>query len=202
MKLYYFPIAPNPTKVRVYLAEKGIALETERVNLPEGEQKADSFLAKNPMGKLPLLELDDGTHLNESLAIIEYLEELHPDPPLVGDDPETRARVRSLERHCDVHVLMSVARYIHATRSPLGLAPKPQVAEQAMEMLQTALGVLDPILAEREFVAGDRITLADITLWSGAQFAAFREMDFDTGFPNIRRWREAFAKRPSVDLPF
>jgi glutathione S-transferase len=202
MKLFYFSVAPNPTKVRVYLAEKGIDIETERVNLQKGEQKAEGFLARNAMGKLPVLELDDGSFINESLAIIEYIEERHPNPPLIGSDPETRARVRSIERHCDVHILMSIARYIHATNSPLGLAPKPQVAEQAQEMLHTALSVLDPLLAEREFVAGDRLTIADCTLWGGAGFAAFRGFDFDAGFTNVQRWREAFAKRPSANLPF
>ncbi len=82
MKLYYFPIAPNPTKVRVYLAEKGLELPTERVSLPEGAQRSPDFLAKNPMGKLPVLELDDGSFVNDSNAIIEYLEEVHPEPSL------------------------------------------------------------------------------------------------------------------------
>lgn len=202
MRLYYFPIAPNPTKVRVYVAEKGIDLPMERVNLMKGEQRADSFLDKNAMGKLPVLALDDGTFVNESLPIIEYLEERYPDPPLIGSDPETRLRVRALERHCDIHILLSVARLIHATNSPLGLPPNPGVAEQAEGLLEQGLGVLDGTIADREFVAGDVVSIADCTLWAAYNFAIFRELDFDSRYPNVRRWREGFAKRPSVDLPF
>ena len=113
MKLYYFPIAPNPTKVRTYLVEKNIELELELVNLGRGEQKSSGFLEKNPMGNLPVLELDDGSHLSESLAIIEYLEELHPEPPLIGETPAERARVRSLERLIDTGVLGPIAAFVH-----------------------------------------------------------------------------------------
>ena len=202
MKLYYFPIAPNPTKVRVYVAEKGLELPTERVSLPEGEQRSAEFLAKNPMGKLPVLELDDGSCVAESLPIIEYLEELHPEPALIGRNPETRLKVRALERHCDTSVLSPLARLVHATNSPLGLPPMPQVAEQARKLLDDGLAVLETRLADREFVAGEQVSIADCTLWAAYNFAAFRETEFDAGYPNVQRWREAFAKRPSVDLPF
>ncbi len=105
MKLYTFPIAPNPTKVRIYFAEKGIEVEEGLVNLMKGEQKSAEHLARNPCGNLPVLELDDGTHLTESLAIIALFEELHPDPPMIGAHPIERARVRSLERIADLGVL-------------------------------------------------------------------------------------------------
>lgn len=202
MKLYYFPIAPNPTKVRVYLAEKGIEIPMERVSLIEGEQRSERFLGMNAMGKLPVLELDDGSFVNESLPIIEYFEELHPDPPLIGTDPETRLRVRALERHCDIAILIAQARFIHATNSPLGLPPNPGVAEHSEDLLAQGLGVLEAKMADREFVAGDFVSIADCTLWAAYQFATFRELDFDSRYPNVRRWREGFAKRPSVDLPF
>ena len=113
MRLYYFPVAPNPTKVRVYLAEKGIELETERVNLRETQQRTPEFLAKNPLGKLPVLELDDGSYVCESLAIIEYLEELHPDPPLFGVTPEERAHARAVERAADIGVLLPIGQIVH-----------------------------------------------------------------------------------------
>ena len=119
MRLYYFPVAPNPTKVRLYLAEKGIGVEQIAVDLRAGEQQSPDFLRKNPMGKLPVLELDDGTAVNESLAIIEYFEELHPDPPMIGRTPEERLKVRALERHCDIGILVNLARVVHATHSPL-----------------------------------------------------------------------------------
>ena len=136
MKLYVFPVAPNPTKVRLYLAEKAeggspVVLEQVAVNLREGEQHSAEHRARHPLGKLPVLELDDGTALFESLAIIEYLEELHPEPPLIGRDAVSRARVRGLERLADIGVLMAVARTVHATNSPLGLPPNPAVADAA-----------------------------------------------------------------------
>jgi glutathione S-transferase len=201
VKLHYFPVAPNPTKVRVYLAEKGIEIEQVRVNLPGGEARSPAFLAMNPMGKLPVLELDDGTCLTESLPIIEYLEELHPDPPMIGTDPLERARVRTLERLADVGVLMSVARIIHATRSPLGLPPRPQVADWAREALGQALGVLDTRIGPGPFVAGERVTIADCTLWAACGFAAFGAVEIDRAFRNVIDWRQRFGERPSANLP-
>jgi len=201
VKLHYFPVAPNPTKVRVYLAEKGIEIDQVRVNLPQGEARSPTFLARNPMGKLPVLELDGGECLTESLPIIEYLEELNPEPPMIGTDPLERARVRSLERLADTGVLMSVARIIHATRSPLGLPPRPQVAEWAREALDQALGVLDAKIGQGPFVAGERVTIADCTLWAACGFAAFGEVEIDPRFRNTIEWRQRFSKRPSANLP-
>ena len=98
MKLHEFTGAPNPKKVRVYLAEKGIEVPSQQVNIVAGENRQPDFLKKNPMGGLPVLELDDGSFLPESLAIIEYFEELHPNPPMIGTTPLERARARALER--------------------------------------------------------------------------------------------------------
>ena len=203
MKLYGFPIAPNPTRVRLYLAEKGIEIPTVRVSLVEGEQRQPAFLAKNAMGKLPVLELDDGSFVNESQAIVEYLEERFPDPPMIGRDPETRLRVRSIERHCDLHVLLNVGRYIHATDSPLGLPPSPPVAALAREQLDQALTVLEARIGDRPFVAGDFVSIADCTLWAACNFAGFRNIDLGLeGRPRIQRWQTRFAKRPSTALSF
>src|SRR5436190_15498164 len=148
MKLYVFPIAPNPTKVRLYLAEKTaggamIDLPQVTVNLLEGEQRGPAHLARNPFGRLPVLELDDRSYLIESLAIIEYLEECHPDPPMIGRTALERARVREVERIAELGVLLPVGRIIHATNSPLGLAPNPGVAAHARSVLPDALRVLD-----------------------------------------------------------
>lgn len=198
MKLYTFPVAPNPTKVRVYLAEKGLEVPTEMVSLIEGAQKSEAFLAKNPMGKLPVLELDDGTLIPNSLAIIEYFEELHPEPSMWGDTPAERARARAMERHCDLGVLISVARYIHATNSPLGLPPNEGVAKSAWEDLQKCLAVLDDQIGE-PFVMGERVTVADCTLVGAFGFARFRDVEIDPAFANVQRWWERFQQRPSVN---
>src|SRR5215467_15796647 len=108
MKIYDFVGAPNPKKVRVYLAEKGLQIPCVQVNIVTGENRSPEFLKKNPLGGLPVLELDDGSHLTESLAIIEYLEELHPTPPLLGTTPLERARAREAERICELGVLGNV----------------------------------------------------------------------------------------------
>ncbi len=129
MKLYVLPVAPNPTKPRCYVAEKGIEIEQVLVDLREGAQRQPEFRAKNPLGRLPVLELDDGECIAESLPIIEYLEELYPDPPMIGRTPLERLRVRSAERLVDTGVLGPAALVVHATRSPLGLPPRPEMAE-------------------------------------------------------------------------
>ena len=203
MKLYMFPLAPNPTKVRLYLAEKAlggceIEMEQVKVSLPQGEQHHPEHLARNPFGKLPVLELDDGSYLCESLAIIEYLEELHPDPPMIGRDALERARNRELERTIDIGGLMAIARIVHATNSPLKLEPKPEVAEQARELAHKTLGILEKSLDDgRPFLAGDHPTVADCTLASGFQFARFRELDLelDSRYPNIAAWNRAYLER-------
>lgn len=202
MKLYMFQVAPNPTKVRLYLAEKAaggaeIELEEVSLNLPKGEQKTPEQLARNPFGRLPVLELDDGTCLIESLPIIEYLEELHPDPPMIGTDPLERARVRELERIADLGVLLPVARVIHATNSPLGLSPVPEVAAIFRASLPDALRFLDGRLADgRPFVAGQHPSIADCTLAAALQFARFGKVEIAPTFEHLARWDRDYRERP------
>jgi glutathione S-transferase len=200
MKLYYFPIAPNPTKVRTYMAEKGIELETRNVNLVESEQRTPEFLAKNPLGKLPVLELDDGSFVSESLAIIEYLEELHPAPPMIGETPEERAHARAVERLADTGVLLPISQIVHATRSPIGLPPSAELADAGRARLAPGLRILDDKLGKTPFLAGDRVTIADCTFWAALGFGDFGGVQIDPTLENISRWREMFSKRPSTRL--
>ena len=182
LKLYFFPLAPNPTRVRLYLAEKRAAggspaVEEVQVNLLSGAQRAPEHLARNPVGKVPVLELADGSFLTESLAIIEYLEELWPEPSLIGRTPEERARVRELERIAELSVLHPIARAVHATRSPLGLPPAPEVAAHALAALPDGLARLAAVLADgRPFLAGEHPTVADCTLAAAFQFARFGQL--------------------------
>jgi len=196
VKLYVFPIAPNPTKLRSYVAEKGIAIEQVMVDLREKAQRRPEFLAKNPLGRLPVLELDDGECIPESLPIIEYLEELHPDPPMIGRTPLERLRVRSAERLVDTGVLHPAALVVHATRSPLGLPPRPEVAAFFRTRLDEALPLVDARLAAAPFVCGERPTIADCTLWAALGFARFGAVDIPEQHRHIARWREEFAQRP------
>ncbi len=199
-----FPVAPNPTRVRLFLAEKiaggaSIELEEVTVNLREGEQKRPEHLARNAFGKLPVLELDDGTLLLESLPIIEYLEEIHPEPCLVGRNAAERARVRSLERVAEQGVLRPVACIVHATNSPLGLPPDPAVADYFRRQMPASLQYLDDRLGDgRRFVAGDTPTIADCTLQAGMQFARFGKVEIDPQYQNLARWDREFRDRASA----
>ena len=204
MKLYVFPIAPNPTRVRLYLAEKraaGAELELAEVtvDLRSGEQRKPEHLARNPLGRLPVLELDDGSFLTESLAIVEYLEERWPEPPLIGRSPEERARVRELERIAELGALSPIARIVHATRSPLGLPPSPELARAAQAVLPEGLARLDAVLADgRPFLAGERPTVADCTLAAAFQFGRFFGVERPAGYARLDGWDERYRARASA----
>jgi len=200
MKLYDFPLAPNPKKVRVYLAEKGLTMAIEPVDAINGANRTPEFLAKNPLGGLPVLELDDGTCLPESLAIMEYLEELHPEPPMIGREPFERARVRATERICDLGVLFGVATVFQNT-SPFFAKRVKQSADAAdtgRVRLAANLKVLNDLIGANPFVCGARPTIADCTLFAALEFAAFAGLTVDPQLSNVIRWHAAFKERPSA----
>jgi len=205
MKLYFFPVAPNPTKVRLYLAEKrtgGATLDVaeELVDLRSGAQKSAEHLARNPLGRLPVLELDDGTYLTESLAIIEYLEDLCPEPPMIGTFALERARTREIERIAESGVLTAAARVVHATRSPLGWPPRPEVAETFRPIFAQTCELLNARLADgRPFLAGDRVSIADCTMAAGLQFGRFGGLMLDDRHEHLIRWDAAYRGRKAAE---
>jgi len=197
--LYTFPPAPNPRRLNVYLGEKGLKIPVRLLNLIHGEHRQPEMLAKNPMGGLPVLELDDGTVLTESLAIIEYLEELHPEPPMIGRTPVERALTRRIERICELGVMTRVARIVHNTNSPLpDRKPNPPVADQARQELPEVLRVLEAEIGERPFLAGERPSIADCTLFGIWEFGRAFGVEPDPEFERLHRWHAAFLKRPST----
>ena len=200
MKLYDFVGAPNPKKVRVYLAEKGMKIPVEPVNIVAGENRTPEFLKKNPLGGLPVLELDDGSYLTESLAIMEYLEELHPKPPMLGSSPLERARVREIERIAEQGVLLRIATIFQNTHPFMAgrLKQSADAAENARNQLATFLKVLDRRIGNQPFVAGERPTIADCTLWAALEFAEFAQVAIDPGCANVARWYQSFRQRPSA----
>lgn len=204
MKLHAFPFAPNAAKVRLYLAEKeegGAALPIEEVtvNLLEGEQKSEAYLALNPRGTVPTLEIEGGPILIESLAIIEYIEERFPDPPMWGTDPESRADARQIERAVDQGGLGAIANEVHATNSPIGLPPNPVLAENARERRARMITFMEGVMADgREFLAGDRPTVADCTLQAALQFGRLREIDGLEGAPRLQAWCDRYRERPAA----
>ena len=195
MKLYTFPPAPNPAKVGFYLREKGIQLETVLVDFTKGEQNSSEHLARNPAGTAPVLELDDGSFLTESLPIIEYLEELYPDPPMIGTDPLSRARTREAERDIEFAVMLRILRYVHAHKSPLGLPPNPAVAELELARLPNGLKRVEARLEGNEFVMGTTPSIADCTLLAALNFGRFADLDPAQDYPNIGAWFERYALR-------
>ena len=195
MKLYAFPPAPNPARVGFYLREKGVELDQVLVDLTKGEHLSEEHLARNPAGTVPVLELDDGTFLPESLAIIEYLEECYPDSQMIGPDALTRARTRAVERDIEMCVLLRVIRYVHAHRSPLGLPPDPRVAEQELSRLPRGLGRVETRLAGGEFVMGETPSIADCTLLAALNFGRFAGFEVGSEYPEIRRWFASYAMR-------
>lgn len=195
MRLYTFPFAPNPIKLATYLLEKRIEIDTEIVDFKQGEQRSPRHLARHPGGAVPVLELDDGRYLVESLVIIEYLEELHPDPPMIGTTPEKRAFTRSMERFIELQIFLRLIKFIHATNSPLGLAPSPAVAENEQKYIPDALARLNHSIGENKFVMGDHPTIADCTLFGGLQFATTFGWQLPAEHANLNRWFESFSIR-------
>jgi glutathione S-transferase len=199
VRIFDFPFAPNPHKLRVYLAEKGVSIPLVRIDLRKGENQTPEFLAKNPLGALPVLELDDGSCLTESLAIIEYLEELHPEPPMIGTTPLERARARELERFADLSILNRITQ-IFLNTSPIFTHRKQssQVAEQARMALPAALRHLDGRIGSHTFVAGERPTIADCTLYAAFEHAERADVYIDDSYENLMRWYAKFGRRPSA----
>lgn len=200
MKLYDFVGAPNPKKVRVYLAEKGITVPIEAVNIVAGENRTPEFLKRNPLGGLPVLELDDGSYLTESLAIMEYFEELHPKPPMIGSSPLERAHVREIERIAEQGVLLRIATIFQNTHPFMAgrLKQSADAAENARKQLATFLNVLDRRIGKQPFVAGERPTIADCTLFAAVDFAEFAQVPIDPACANVVRWQQSFRQRPSA----
>ncbi|MEM8496528.1 MAG: glutathione S-transferase family protein [Pseudomonadota bacterium] len=196
MKLYHFPPAPNPAKVLAYLREKGIAeVELVLVDFFKREQSAPEHLARSPRGTVPVLELDNGTCLTESLAIIEYLEELYPEPPMIGSTPLERAVVRARERYIELNITNRLVRLVHATNSPIGLPPNPGLAESERNNLPGSLAYLDEQVGPGPFVMGVSPMITDCTLLAGFNFANFGGLEIHRGYANLDRWFEAFAVR-------
>jgi glutathione S-transferase len=207
MKLYDYKYAPNPRRVRLYLFEKGLiggerdVVEVVPVDLPGGEHRSDAFRAKNPMGGLPVLELDDGRCFPESLAIIEYFEELFPKPTMIGTTPEERLRVRGLERRCELGVMMWAAQAVWNT-SPFFASRIEQnelAAKNAMRLLHGTLKVIDASMADAPFIAGEAVTIADCTLFASLSFAKAMGVEIDLSRrPALSGWYDRFRARPSA----
>ena len=200
MKIYDSQYAPNPRRVRSFLAEKGIEVPYEQVDLATAENRKPPFLEKNPLGLVPVLELDDGTCISESVAICRYFEELHPEPPLMGTDPKDRALVEMWQRRMEFELFIPIAQVFRNTHEFFrGRIPQvPEYGEVCRKAAEARLKWLDRVLADREFIAGDRYTIADITALCGIDFGRVSGIRIQPEQQNLARWYEAVASRPSA----
>ncbi len=200
MKIYDGGKAPNPRRIRIFLAEKGIEVPLEPVDMGALEHKSDKITGRNPLQRLPVLELDDGTTISESVAISRYFEELYPEPPLMGVDPLDKALVTMWQRRVEWHFMLPVSqafRHIHPAMKEWEI---PQIAEWGEANKPKVLDfirLLDAELAGREFIAGDRYTIADITATVSTDFMKPARIAIPEDATNFIRWYEAMKARPS-----
>ena len=201
MKLYDAGRAPNPRRVRVFLADKGVTVPVVSIDLARLEHKAPAYVAVNPLQRTPALELDDGTVISESIAICRYFEELHAEPPLFGTGVLERARVEMWQRRLEFGLLGTVAavfRHLHPAMAEMEV---PQVAawgETNKPRVIEFLRFLDGELADRRFIAGDRFSVADITGLVGLDFMKPAKLSLPDDLANVRRWHAELAARPSA----
>lgn len=203
MKLYTAPRAPNPRRVEMFIAEKGITgIELVPLDLNAGQHKSVDALKRNPMAKVPVLELDDGRCLAESRAICTYLEALQPEPNLMGRDGEERAFIEMADRQVEFHFFVALMNCTRHTHPGFAVLEGRQFADYGAaqgERFREAARWLDETLAAQPYVAGQRFTIADITAFCALEFA--RLIKFkpgDAGFANLQAWRDRIAARPSA----
>jgi glutathione S-transferase len=207
MKLYDCATAPSPRRVRIFLAEKGISVPTAQVDLRGGEQLTDAFRKLNPDCTVPVLELDDGTCINDAIGIYVYFEAVSPQPPLMGEGAAGRARVAAAQRRMErdgFYALMEAFRNStpglkgRALPGPHSYEQIPALAERGRSRVQHFLESLDAELAGREFVCGDAYTIADITALVSVDWAARMKLAIPDRCANLRRWHTAVSSRPSA----
>jgi glutathione S-transferase len=204
MKLYDVSFAPNPRRVRIFLGEKGLEIETVQVDMMAGEHKTPAFLEKHPSGKVPALETDDGEFIGESVAICRYIEALHPEPNLFGATPYELGRIEMHNRILELEFWTQIGVSwvngpVVAERAPGRFKQNPAAKEASDRNVHAFYERMDRELADREFMAGDRFTIADITALSGVDFASG-----PVGLPpsdsleRLQDWHARMTARPSV----
>jgi glutathione S-transferase len=207
--LYDCATAPSPRRARILLAEKGIAHETIQVDLRSGEQLSEAFRLVNPQCTVPALRTEEGAVLTDNAAITAYVEARFPQPPLLGTTPQEKAEIASWNWRIEFEGLMAIAEALRnsapamANRALPGPADYPQIPELAQRgllRLQHFFTTLDRHLADREFVATGRLSIADITAVVAVDFARVVKVKPGEQHPHLVRWRSAMAQRPAMAL--
>lgn len=208
MKLYDSVYAPNPRRVRIFADEKGIHLDRVEINILKGENLRPDFLAINPRGVIPVLELDDGTRIDEAAAIWRYLEEMFPEPPLMGTTPKEKAVIESWERRADQDGMLSARDFVR-NQMPIFMGRGhpgrridqqiPALVERGRNGMRCFHELIEQQLADNEFIAGAHFSVADITALCAVDLGQLAEYPGLDAYPSIRRWHAAMHARPSVE---
>ena len=201
MKLYNHSLAPNPRRVRIFAAEKNIELSLEDVDILAGQSGTPGFLAKNSSGGLPVLELDDGSYLSESVAICRYLEGLHPEPNLLGRDLREQAEIERWNRRMELELFAAIGRTVQNTSSIFQGRFKqfPDYGEAQRAVVHQRLERMDRELNGQQFVAGGRFTIADITALVAIDIGGrLADIKIAPELTHLSRWHQAVSSRPSA----
>ena len=201
MKLYDSKAAPNPRRARIFLAEKGITLPVEQVDIMAKQHLTAEYAAINPLQRMPALELDDGTIISESIAICRYFEVLQPEPPLFGVGAKDIALVEMWNRRAELNLFFPVAhvfRHTHPAMKELEVPQVPAWAEANRPRIADFLRILDHELQSRPFIAGERYTVADITALCAVDFMKPARVAMPDDLANVKRWHAEVAARPSA----
>ncbi|MCB1747520.1 MAG: glutathione S-transferase family protein [Gammaproteobacteria bacterium] len=207
MKLYDTQMAPNPRRARIFIAEKGLDIPRQEVSIIEGDNLKPEYLAVNPWGTLPALELDDGNVITEAPCIMRYLEALHPEPNLLGRDPLEAARIEAWERFCEMNGMQAVGEFFRNKFEPFaerampgysGVKTIPALVERGKQRVAFFHAQLEKRLAESEYLGGDRFTAADITGLCAVDFGKGVGLPFPEGNQATARWHAAVSARPSA----
>lgn len=207
MQFYDYQPAPSPRRVRMFLAEKGLDVPTVQVDLREKEQLSDAYRKINPRLTVPCLVLDDGSSIADIDAICRYFEERHPEPALYGRTPEERAAVTALNNQIEVDGVRTLADGFRnsvkgfagrAIPGPVDVEQIPELAERGKMRAGLWLEDMNALLADREFLAGDTVTVCDISAFVAIEFAAWQKIGIAESQSHLARWHQAMAARPSA----
>ena len=205
MKLYTVPLAPNPMRVTLYLAERraqgaDIPVEPVVVNTLKGRHREPEHLARNSFGTLPVLELDSGVYVTESLSIIDYFEAAFPAACLLSSDPEPLAYARNIERTLEMRITQHLAAWVHATKSPLGYEVNAEQAAELVARMQPGFDYAETLLGDgRAFLTGNAPSIADCTLAAFFQFMRYTGLDLIAEREQLCRWDTGYRFRPEVE---
>jgi len=209
MRFYDCGTAPSPRRVRIFIAEKGMDIETVEVDIRNGEHLYDSFRKINPHCTVPALELDDGTSIAEIPPICRYLEEIQPEPNLLGADPKERALISMWDRYMEFDGFMAVAEALRnsakgmrgrALTGNAGYEQIPDLAERGRKRTERFFADLEARLGESEYIAGGRYSVADITAFVAVDFAKWVKITIAVDHDNLRRWYDTVAERRACQV--